>query len=165
VTYTELSSSRIIRAIMRLLIVGEAPSRLVGEPLTGPTGRRLAGLMDIDHGEMLERFDRLNLLEEWPGRDGRGSAFPLLLAMSRALELRDGPWDAYLLLGKRVAAAFGFRSDVRYLAWYGMDGKRFAVLPHPSGVNRWFNEPANRALARRFLRSVVRQSQPSAAPR
>lgn len=151
--------------IMRLLIVGEAPSRLVSEPLTGPSGRRLSELMGIEHGEMLERFERTNLLADWPGRDGHGSAFPLLLAMSRALELREGPWDAFLLLGKRVAAAFGFRADVRYLAWYEMADRRFAVLPHPSGVNRWFNEPANRAQARRFLRSVVRQSQAPASLR
>jgi hypothetical protein len=120
--------------------------------------------MGLSHEAMLERFERMNLVDQWPGHEGRGSAFPLLPAMARALELRDGPWDAYLLLGRRVAAAFGFRTDATWLTWYVLGGKRFAVLPHPSGIVTWWNEPSNRAAARRFLRSVERQARPTPEP-
>lgn len=59
-----------------------------------------------------------------------------------------------LLAGKRVASAFGL--DEEYLAdpvAFPIGGRPVAVhvVPHPSGVNRWWNEPANRERARAFL--------------
>ena len=75
--------------------------------------------------------------------------------MVRALELAGGPWGRYLLCGRRVAAAFGFRADVAYLRWYRWEGKWYAVIPHPSGIVRWYNDPANVQRARRFLRRLA----------
>lgn len=45
----------------------------------------------------------------------------------------------------------------RYLRWeYLRKGETYAVLPHPSGVNRWWNEEENVARARDFLREAAR---------
>src|SRR5260370_35799124 len=115
---------------MRLLIVGEAPSSSPGEPLSGRAGSRLAGLMGLTLAEYLAAFERVNLLDAPQDRDSKGSAFPLLPAMLRALELRDGPWTHYLLAGKRVAPAFGFRGAACYLRWYLLAGKGCAVMPN-----------------------------------
>jgi hypothetical protein len=42
--------------------------------------------------------------------------------------------------------------QVPFLRWHG----GVAILPHPSGVNHWYNDPRNVARARRFLRSALR---------
>jgi hypothetical protein len=51
-----------------------------------------------------------------------------------------------VLLGRRVAAAFGLAS-APYLEWTEARGRTWVVMPHPSGVNRWWNDEENRLLA------------------
>lgn len=144
---------------MRVLVVGEAPNSTGGDaPLAGRAGARLADLMGLSLEEYLATFERVNLLDAYPGSAGKGAQFPLLPAMVRALELRSGLWTHYLLCGRRVAAAFGFREDARYLRWYPLDGKHYGVVPHPSGIVRWYNDPQNRARARRWLRRLARRA-------
>lgn len=61
------------------------------------------------------------------------------------------------MCGRRVAAAFDHRDPaLPYLRW-SEEGEpfRWAMLPHPSGVNRWWNEPENREAAREFLRQLL----------
>lgn len=64
-----------------------------------------------------------------------------------------------VLLGANVSRAFGvsFRklSEV-VLSWHPVgEGLAAAVVPHPSGLNRWWNDPDNRVRARLFLRPVL----------
>jgi hypothetical protein len=97
----------------------------------------------------------VNLIKRWPGPSAsrnKGDAFPLERAARAAarLELGDGP---VILLGKGVAGAFGARAD--FFEWFELRGRRAVVIPHPSGVSRWWNEPANRRRASRFIRSVL----------
>jgi len=59
-----------------------------------------------------------------------------------------------VLVGAAVARAFGAR--VGELAW-GHDPvlrAELALLPHPSGVNLWWNLPTNVERARAFLRKL-----------
>jgi hypothetical protein len=58
-----------------------------------------------------------------------------------------------LVAGTRAAAALGLRPD--YFAAQALGGRPAYVVPHPSGVNRWWNDPANRAAARRFFEGVA----------
>lgn len=157
-----------MRALVPVL-VGEAPSRDTEgrPPFSGRSGRRLAELLgeDLDEAFLLE-----NLLQRWPGpaSSGKGSAFPLGPARKSARRLvREYRGRRFVLVGWRVAAAFGVPVHVaRPLRWYGdwahsLDGSgagagSFAVLPHPSGVNLWWNDPANVERARRFLREAAR---------
>jgi uracil-DNA glycosylase len=161
----------------RILIIGEAPSPSgpAGEPLSGKCGGRLAALCGLSLPEFLETFERTNLFAEPAGRAGKGSAFPPLReARARAETLRAGfPGRRVVFLGKRVARAFGIRpcrTPVRMPActmpfrWVGnlhgwppqeWTGKAWvpaglAWCPHPSGVNRFWNEPENVERARRF---------------
>lgn len=137
-------------------IVGEAPSetsRDVTVPFSGRSGDRLRALLDDD----LARFRLLNLFarpqERWHRPAARASAYA-------SVTFLEG--EPVLLMGRRVATAFGFGS-ARLLEW--QDGmwvgselwvaSQFVVFPHPSGLNRWWNEPDNVERARRFLRDVA----------
>lgn len=117
-------------------------------PLEGPCGDRLARLAGMPgHRELRRRARLVNLLPAWPGKSGKGDAFPLREARDRARRLRTR--GTVLLAGRVVAAAFGL-ADAEYFEPRG----RFHVIPHPSGVSHWWNDPANVRRARRFLRAV-----------
>lgn len=136
----------------RVAIVGEAPSRSSEAPFDARSGRRIAELA----GVALDAFALYNVLDAWPGHAGKGSRFPPLRdarpAATDLLPLLAGH-ARVVVAGKRAAAALGFREP--YLVWAdGPTGGRWAVLPHPSGVNRWWNDPENADAARRFLRKL-----------
>lgn len=161
---------------MTLFVVGEAPGDPAtraagGRPFDSRTrsGRRLAELLGVE--EVADAYPVLNLVDRWPGRTAHGSAFPRGLARSRADALWfDLPAGDLLLVGKRVAAAFDV--SVAYLCWESVTryrptgtaevryGRRraVAVFPHPSGVNRWWNEPTNVVAAARFARTLRRRA-------
>jgi hypothetical protein len=59
-------------------------------------------------------------------------------------------------MGRGVAAAFGLRPQVPVLEWReAQPGRRLAVVPHPSGRNLWYNDPANRVAVRDFVDAEV----------
>lgn len=141
--------------------VGQAPSRTsVGRPaFDGSSGDRLArhaGLCDRD--ELRHAFALFNLLSTYPGAAGKGDGFVACGRARRAVQrlrsrLRRRP---VVLCGRHVARAF--RADhLDWLEWARVDGLRVAVLPHPSGVNMWWNDPGNRADARTFLDELPRR--------
>lgn len=135
----------------KVVVVGEAPGRGGGPPLGGRVGARLSGLLGAD----VSKVARLaNLLDAWPGRStGKGAGFPIDDARRAAAAMQLG--TSALFLGKRVARAFGIRSP-DYFRIYGVRGARVAVFPHPSGVNRFWNDPRNERVAMLFIRAFFR---------
>jgi hypothetical protein len=136
-----------------MTLVGEAPGR-VGDArrvLAGRCGQRLArlaGLTDAEYACLRRR----NVLARWPGAAaGGGARFPLTEARraASAMHLRG----TVLLLGHRVAAAFGIRAP--YFAWSVRGAAQIAVFPHPSGVNRYWNSAAAARRAAAFLRAAL----------
>lgn len=140
----------------RIAIVGEAPG-----PNTDPgmafypypersAAGRLKALLGWDRREYLTTFARSNLLDEYPG-----SSFPIGRARAQAepTAQRLAP-RPLLLMGRGVAMAFSFPHD-RLLVWedylLGVTLVRAAVVPHTSGRNLWYNDPANREAARAFI--------------
>jgi hypothetical protein len=102
--------------------------------------RRLAGMSRIEY---LRTFQRVNLCgRRWDPREAR----------RRAGELRSDPCTL-VLLGRRVARAFDV--DGPFLTTVTAGLCTLHLLPHPSGLNRWWNDPGNAALAREFLAEVV----------
>lgn len=102
-------------------------------------------------------FARSNVLSAWPGASCvKGAAFPLGQARIRAalLSRRFVRGRTVVLLGFRTARAFGVRGG--YFTRVRIRGADVVVVPHPSGVNRWFNDPDNVTKMRRFMRSLVR---------
>ena len=153
---------------MKPLLVGQAPSRLSDplEPLSGASGRRLALLCGMGVGEFLDAFDRVNLLDRWPGRDGKGDHFPLAAARLAASRMaRSLRGRRVVLVGARVASAFSLEAEPFRVA--DALGATVSVSPHPSGINHFWNDAANVRRARRFWRRLAQEAgrRPGAPPR
>lgn len=144
---------------MKVVIVGQAPSRTSDprEPLSGRSGARLAALCGITLTEFLDRFERRNLLGEFPGRREAVEG-DYYVGVAEARRIADGLRPALrgrsaVVLGAVNAAAF--RITAPAFRFQELDGLRLAWSPHPSGVSRWWNDRANEERARRFWRSLV----------
>ncbi len=152
---------------MKPIIVGEAPGRgRAGRPAAGkvpaafglgPSAGRLARLAGLGDSASLHRaFTVVNLVGQpvagfrWPAEEARHVATVLSQSV-------DG--GRFVLCGRRVAAAFGLRPGVPYFEWVRRPGFAAAVVPHPSGKNRWWNERRNLARAKRFFRSLAGRRQ------
>jgi uracil-DNA glycosylase len=142
---------------MRPLIIGEAPGRGTGRPIEGRIGRRLADLAGLSFEEFRRSFARENVLDYWPGTDGKGAVFPRDEAKAVAERLASRirrQRRTVVLLGRRVSFAFGL-GGAAYFQRIVFGYARVVVLPHPTGINRWYNSPANREQVRRFFREDV----------
>ncbi len=154
----------IIRQESPVLIIGQAPALKDDRtsPLSGRTGRRLATLMNMDMEEFLTTFDRANLFNKFPGKgkSGPGDAFPIQQATINAHKvMQNNPPDNYravILLGKNVAQAFNLQKP-EFFKWDRTCRPFTVVIPHPSGLNHWWNEKSNQRIARKFLNEMADQ--------
>ncbi len=145
-----------------ITIVGEAPSRSSDprRPFDGYSGKKLAEYAGLaGYEELASRACLVNLMRRWPGpgyAGEKGSAFPVDRARRAAKRLtRDvlrPNGGAILFAGKRVARAFDLELD--YFGWVPFERGSACVVPHPSGVNHWWNDAKNHRRACRFLRGV-----------
>lgn len=140
---------------MKPLLVGELnpygpdPQFALWPDPPGCAGWRLCHvILGMEEREYLRAFDRANLcLGGWS----------LTAARSRADELvRER--TAIVALGAKVASAFRvpfkpYRDFIRCLV--GSHVAHIAVLPHPSGRCRLWNDQANVNRARQFVGSVL----------
>lgn len=146
-----------VHASHRIALVGEAPgpNTRADTPLYPIPDRSAAGrlkeMLGMSRPQYLRAFARANILDEYPG-----ASFPVSRARPLAEPLcqRLAP-RPLLLLGQGVAMAFGFPKQTGILEWadyrLGDTLCRAAVVPHPSGRNLWYNDPANKARARGFI--------------
>lgn len=144
---------------MRPLLVGEAPARTTSPGWPAFYGRQRSARVLWQLGFRVSRApgrpgntDAMNLLdrypgESWPENAARRQATRLLM---RGLDGRK----AVVLVGRRVAAAFD-AEDRPWLEWFDLFGRRAAVMPHPSGLNRWWNEVRNYEAARVFAGKLL----------
>ena len=139
---------------MKLLIIGEAPGPSgAADPLGGRASRFLAQLADRSQDAFLLAVERRNLLDSWPGGDGEGSAFPLYAAAEAARVVRPTLDGRRVLLLGRVGQVFGIQQG--WYEWVYLGTARVARFPHPSGLNRLWNDQAERRAAGRFLRAAL----------
>jgi uracil-DNA glycosylase len=144
-----------------VLFVGQAPSRRSDEPLDGKTGAAIAKLLGIPHVEFLARFQRLNLNRKLVGRSktGRADPYDRNEGELRAAGIAASETPRIVLLGRHVATSFGLTFDplmIRREKNLAETINRYLILPHPSGLNRWWNDPRNRRAAQRKLRRFCR---------
>lgn len=153
---------------MKPLLVGEAPSKneVTETPLEGRVGRRLANLAGLSYAEYLAFFDRVNLLHVRQDTKEKGFEFDRVAAAHAAHELflngKIVPGRTVLMLGWRVTRAFGVGGlmDQPYFTEHASHGGcRFYAVPHPSGVNRWWNDAANHRKAADFLQALVAEQE------
>jgi len=146
---------------MKLTFVGQAPSRRTRDNQTWAPGLStlaLARLAGCDYATLTARADFRNLLSAFPGRRASnwGDVFDARAAAEAAARLSTELTGLAICLGRNVARAFG-RGELPPLSIVALsDELSLALLPHPSGRNRWYNNPANRAAAARFLRDLFR---------
>lgn len=130
-----------------IAIIGESPGpNSEGALLESRSCERLAQLLELDYIEELTTLARMITLL---GFNPDGS-FPLRICtlVARSLELSE----TNVFLGYQVAACFGLNADHELLTWYVLPGgEEVAIFPHPSGKNRWWNDPQNVAEAKGFL--------------
>lgn len=142
----------------RGLIVGENPGRkthpslpLFPWPTTSSAGR-LVSMAEVTPGEYLSGLYRRNLC------DTRGE-FDLDDARERAREILTALFDLpkafrVVLCGSKVARAF----DVDRPFWVSgrlESRQRFVVIPHPSGLNRVYNDRSARRNTRDWMRWAI----------
>lgn len=151
---------------MKALIVGQAPSRDTDgqAPFTGRSGARLADLLGIPHPALPRYVDLVNLIDRWPGKRGKGDRFPIGEARAAAAMLLSvTPHDRIVVCGGRVAEALGLPVDIRPLETHTRGPRLFLMLPHPSGVNLWWNDPDHVAAATERLRKFIHHTDLHAA--
>lgn len=126
--------------------------------MVGRSGRFLAGLLGVELPELLRAFRCVNLLTADGPRCGKGRLFgpeqrAAASAKARRLRLRG---RRMVLLGKRVAGAFGLK-DPPWLepVRLGREETWCAVVPHSSGIVQWWNAAENRAAAAEVLRGAL----------
>lgn len=131
---------------MRPLLVGEAnpygadPYFALYPLPEHASGGRLARILGLGEKRYLDAFDRRNLCPtEWSMRVARAEAALIMAAPARPV----------VLLGAKVARAFGlpYRPFTR--------SAHLFLLPHPSGLNRIWNEPGSVHRARELLAPLL----------
>jgi hypothetical protein len=122
----------------------------------GCTGHTLWRWSGLTKQEYLDRFERRNVLpgREWDLRDAREVA-PLIREslVGRRVVLLGSPVNSLMRGGTEheLAGAFVWRpSDAR--------GGLMAMLPHPSGRNRFYNDPLAVAAAEIFMQELAQCS-------
>jgi uracil-DNA glycosylase len=151
------------RVGQRAMIVGQAPGAIEGlerRPWRGRAGQTLRRWLDMDEDEFYATFYCCSVTRCYPGKhpSGKGDRRPA----PRELELCRFwlEWDLRLVR-PRVVVPVGVLAIERVCRVRGLDeciGSRYELgeavavpLPHPSGVSRWLNDPANQQRLRRAL--------------
>jgi len=106
---------------------------VVGEKQgAGGTRRRLAELLGVDVPDLMAEVLWLNLWE-YPGTKTERYV--------QLVEEATQPGDVVWLLGRRVQRAFGLPQEPALTTIERSAGSTMLCLPHPSGLNRWWNDP------------------------
>src|SRR6266478_5777032 len=115
---------------------------------------KIARLGGMSYDELIA-CRRKHLNTHHNGKRSKGDVFDRAKGNVNAADvLLDWRVERIVLLGKNVARCFGFR-DLPFLAEISIYGRRFLIFPHPSRVNRWWNERRNERRARQLLQRFV----------
>lgn len=146
---------------MKPLLVGEAnpygdsPRRALWPYPPRSAGARLCrNILGLGVRDYLRKFDRVNLCSrEWDAKLAAETAAGLILT--------DQP---KILMGAKVCRAFcvafyaftkltpvAVRPIPSTLELVNVDCGALYIIPHPSGLNRFWNEPASIPMTRKFL--------------
>lgn len=151
------------KANTTLVLVGQAPGKhpkyrpvmaLFWVPANG-TGARLCEKMGIPRRDYT-RLERHNVLDFYPGAmPGGGDHFPRKMGRAAAAELsKQLIGKSVILVGVATALSFGFTTGAEPFVWYSSKAYNMAFIPHLSGINRWWNDPANAVVGDQWLYEV-----------
>ncbi len=160
-----------IQGLRKLMLLGQAPGRhsdAAGVPFSGPSGRmierwlRQAGFAE---GALRRDIYLTSVTRCDPGkaRGGAGDRVPspperALCAHWWRTELALVRPRVLLLCGRLAIEQFYAPRPLEELvgSWRREGEIWLLPLPHPSGVSRWLNDPAHRALVDRALEQLGR---------
>ncbi len=151
------------------MIVGQAPGEVeltTGLPFSGRAGaelRRWLARAGIDEDHLPYRT---SITKCFPGKaaSGAGDRKPSPPEIANC-----APWleQQLALVRPRILLVVGQLAIERFIGKVALasvvgtvrrEGDRVLIpLPHPSGASRWLNQPANRALLDRALRTLRRE--------
>ena len=141
----------------RIIFVGQAPGRSGNpdEPLSGTVGRKLSDMLGVSYSDFM-RFSRENLNYEFSSKSGKGDRFDATVGKFKAEQIEKVELDI-VVLGEKVARCF--RLGWCPLGYIRFGACRFLMLPHPSGINRWYNSARNRTAARRSFKRFINENE------
>ena len=140
------------------VFIGQQPNSYEDEGLAlpcrpGSSGQRLAQMMGVLPEAFETNFIRMNVSPHYEP-DGFTPEYYRADVLN-FLPLLEG--KRVVLLGPPVALAFGFeRQSYEWAAWFDhpTEHVKFAVSPHPSGLNRLYNNPEMMGMVSSFLDHV-----------
>ena len=130
----------------KVLIVGEDnpygadPEMALYHRPRNAWGNRLREILELTDVEY-SKIKKVNLCEgKWRIRDARFAA----------AELRVEEWDLIILCGRKASTAWGFKEkDLPSL--FFADERQYFLMPHPSGLNRYWGDPESKDRVRFML--------------
>jgi len=146
--------------MLKSIIIGQAPHKSAAEnfrPLIdGKCGYKLAEICEIKHEEYAQIFETTNLINKYMGKYGKGDIFPIKKARKKAQELwLKLDYDIIILAGKSVANAFNIKAE--YFQRIKIEDREIVIIPHPSGINRWWNKKENEREAKNFMKKLIKE--------
>ena len=140
----------------RAYIYGQAPGILEGQerrPWRGRAGQNLRRWLELDEAEFYATFYCASVTRCYPGRATSGGGDRVPTPREQELCAFWFRWELALLRPELILAVGGLAIrrllGIRTLdcigGAYESNGATVVPLPHPSGVSRWLNAPANRA--------------------
>lgn len=150
-----------------LIILGEAPGNypkydherhaLFPYPARC-SGARLCEFMGMRRSEYID-IRRRNLLDFYPGKLGKGARFPIgeaRKAVTAIYAQNELTGSNILLVGMRLAEVFGYKGE-EILTWHHRKAYNYAIVPHTSGICRWWSNEDNKEQGVAFLHRVAEQ--------
>jgi uracil-DNA glycosylase len=151
----------------RAYMYGQAPGVVEGlerRPWRGRAGQNLRRWLELEEDEFYATFYCASVTRCYPGRSPSGSGDRVPTPREQELCAFWFEWELRLLRPELIVAVGGL-AITRLLGRRALDacigetfdyeGRTVVPLPHPSGVSRWLNAPANRARLDRAL-AVIR---------
>ncbi len=132
------------------IAVGPNPNTHIERPWSYDNGGA-AGRIERLCGERITWYNIFDYEPKWTA-DTKDEALRRVLTWL----LEEKPSATILALGRHVQEAFDV-SDAEPLERFSILGNwTMIAVPHPSGLNRWWNEPRNVLEATRVLRKAAR---------
>jgi uracil-DNA glycosylase family 4 len=141
----------------RAYMYGQAPGVVEGQerrPWRGRAGQNLRRWLDLDEESFYATFYCASVTRCYPGRSPSGSGDRVPAPREQELCSFWFDWELRLLRPELIVAV-GRLAIHRLLGRRALDecigatfehaGADIVPLPHPSGVSRWLNAPANQA--------------------
>ncbi|MBV9326622.1 MAG: uracil-DNA glycosylase [Chloroflexi bacterium] len=155
----------------RMVLIGQAPGPVTdrkGYHFAGPAGTFLSAWLDragFPAGYFREHVYLSSLTRCFPGKSasGNGDRQPSTAEIGLCRHFLD--WEleglnprVVLLVGKMAIDAFLGKQPLERTVGrvFSVHGRVFVPLPHASGVSRWLNTPAHRALLDQALGELSR---------